>query len=584
MNEVEQVKNKIEIVSIIGEHVKLSKAGRNFKGICPFHEERTPSFMVSPELQMYKCFGCGEAGDVFTFLEKYEGMEFYEALKFLADKAGIKLVPRNNEDSSIKTQVLEANSLAASFYHYLLTKHALGREGMDYIHGTRGLEIGTIEKFNIGFAPKNIDILFQTLSKKKGVVGKVLEQSGLVFKTDRGYMDRFRERIIFPISNHRGEVVALAGRILPQYDTGKVGKYINSPETPVYHKSSSLYGLNITKDEIRRAKTAVVVEGELDLLSLWQAGVKNVVAIKGTAMTEEHVRILNRFTDTLIMALDSDFAGDTAALRGLSFAQNAGMEIKVVSLGDYKDPDEFAKADPAGLVKAIRAASDAWEFVISVVSKRYDLSTGAGKAKASRQLMPVLATIEDNIVRSHYLQKAALKLGVPVDAVSREVSKQKVEKTKTPPRVIGKIAKSRRELLEEWLLVLYSMRGDPATGKIEFFETPVASKIYKHMASFGGENKRFEAALFVNSLPEELKIGYSDILMNAANEEIKDIEREIAKVENDLSELVIKKRLQKIAEKMSVYENEGKGKKLKSLEREFKKLSSELSVLGAKLD
>lgn len=580
MNDVEEVKNKTDIVSIIGEHVRLTKAGRNFKGLCPFHEERTPSFMVSPEIQMYKCFGCGESGDVFTFLQKYEGMDFGDALRFLADKAGVVLKRTSPENASVKAQILEANKIAAGFYNYLLTKHASGTEGLEYIKEKRGINKNTIEKFNIGFAPQNASLLFNFLTSKKKINKNILEQSGLVFKTRVGYMDRFRERIIFPISNHRGDVVALAGRILPQFDTGKVGKYINSPETLVYHKSSSLYGLNITKNEIRKSKTAVVVEGELDLLSIWQAGVKNVVAIKGTAMTEEHVRILSRFAETLIMALDSDFAGDSAAIRGLSFAQNAGLEIKVVNLGDYKDPDEFVKADSEGFLKAIRNAKDAWEFVINVVSKRYDLTTGAGKAKASRQLVPVLSTIEDNIVRSHYLQKTALKLKVPVEAVNREVSKTKVEEKKKEVRMETRPNKTRRELLEEWLLVLYSLNKKVESGYTDYFKSALSEKLYQKMLAFASPKGNFEASEFRNSLSAELSKGYSDILMTGASENIKDIKKEIEIAEKKLVELSLKEELQEITQKISDLEGKGKTKKLRALEEDFQKLSQKLSDLA----
>ena len=580
MDEVAEVKGKTDIVAIIGEHVELRKAGRNFRGLCPFHSEKSPSFMVSPELQIYKCFGCGETGDVFTFLERYEGMEFYEALRFLAERAGVKLKPRSNRDTSIRIQILDANRLAASFYHYILIKHNLGKIGLSYLKEKRGIKQQTIEKFNLGFAPKNPELLFSTLTKKRKIPRDILEQSGLCFKTNRGYMDRFRERVIFPIYDIRGETVALAGRILPEYDTGRVGKYINSPETPVYHKSNSLYGMNITKDAIRKARTVILVEGELDMLSLWQAGIKNVVAIKGTALTEDHVRILSRFADTIIMALDSDFAGDTAAIRGFSFAQNAGLEIKVMKLGVYKDPDEFARADPDGVQKAIRTAVDAWEFVIDVVGKRFDLSTGAGKAKASRQLIPVLATIEDNIVRSHYLQKAATKFGVPVESVNREVMKQRPQKRKEENIVsrIEKKPKTRREMLEERLIVLYCNSPSLLEKKDEdLFIDPLILKIYKKLQQYLSENKIFEIATFSDSLPEELSSGFSDLMISSSADEILDASREAATVERELRELILKEKIIELTKKISDEESEGKDKKLVSLQEEFQRLSEKLS-------
>lgn len=575
MDDVAEVKQKTDIVAVIGESVKLTRAGRNFKGLCPFHEEKTPSFMVSPELQIYKCFGCGESGDVFTFLEKHEGMEFYEALKYLAEKAGVKLKPRSGQDSSIKTQIIEANELAAKFYHYILTKHSLGKPGLEYLVKKRGIAENTIERFNLGFAPQNRNILVSALFKKKNVKPDILEKAGLVFKGRGGYIDRFRERIIFPIQGLRGETVALAGRILPEYDSGKVGKYINSPETLVYHKSSSLYGMSVTKEFIRSIKTAVVVEGELDFLSSWQAGVKNVVAIKGTALTAEHVRVLSRFAQTLIMALDSDFAGNSAALRGLTLAQNSGLEIKVVNLGKYKDPDEMARAEPKTYQDAVRGASDVWEFVIDVISKRFDLSTGAGKARGSREIIPLLAQIEDNIVRAHYAQKAAVKLGVPIEAVASEISKQKISEplqVELEPEVV----KSRHELLEERLLTLAIEKPEILAGEdLKYlFANPLNYKIASAIAKYLSKHKSLDVAAFGESLPEELRGGFAAVVL--ATKDFENSTREVGLVKRELKELVLKEKLSKLGKKISKLEEEGGKSELKNAEREFQALTREL--------
>jgi len=576
MDDVAAVKQKTDIVAVVGEYVKLTKAGRNYKGLCPFHEERTPSFMVSPELQIYKCFGCGESGDVYSFLQKYEGLEFYEALKLLADRAGVKLSPRAGQDTSRKTEILEANKLAAQFYHFILTKHELGKIGLTYLTKERGLSRETIDKFSLGFAPRNPKLLFNFLTKKKRINAEVVESAGLSFPARGDYLDRFRQRVIFPISNHRSEVVALAGRILPEYDTGRTGKYINSPETPVYHKSDSLYGLDVTKDKIRETRTAVVVEGELDLLSVWQSGVENVVAIKGTAMTEGHVRILSRFADTLIMALDSDFAGDTAAIRGLSVAQNAGLEIKVVEMS-YKDPDEFVRADAQGFKLALKKAVDAWEFVINVVAKRHDLATGSGSAKASRELVPILATIGDNIVRSHYLQKAAGKLGVPIEAVAKEVEKQEPRKGKKEIKMVNVEKKNRSELLEERLLAIYLQNPE----NVEFEEverlikTPVLAKIVRKLSDYLKTQKSLEISAFSGSLPEELSGHLANLILSPFA--LEDSTRELKMIKTELAELNLKEEITKLTVQISKLET--KGKKTKGLQRKFQELSVELSKI-----
>lgn len=580
-DQVEEVKQKTDIASVIGEHVKLTKAGRNFKGLCPFHEERTPSFMVSRELQIYKCFGCGEAGDVFTFLEKREGLDFYEALKFLADRVRVKLTPRAGQESSIKQKVLEANDMAARFYHYLLTSHKFGKEGLEYLSVSRGITAETIKSFNLGFAPLAPTLLFDTLTKKKKLSPDVLEQAGLVFRTRRGYMDRFRGRAIFPIVNHRGETVALAGRILPQLDDKRSGKYINSPESPVYHKSNSLFGLNLSKDSIRDTKTAVVVEGELDLISSWQAGIKNVVAIKGTAMTEEHVRLISRFAQTIILALDSDFAGDSAALRGLSFAQNAGLDIKVVSITDYKDPDEFARADTDGYKTAIKQATDAWEFVINVLSKRYDLATGSGKAAASRQIVPILAAIEDDIVRAHYAQRTASKLGVPVDAVAREISKHQTPRQQVNDEALQvETGIPRLALLEEELFTVLLANPDLFEDEnlTKIFSTSPVSKMVEKIVEHLSLGNKYDAKKIVDIMPAELRQKFSEYVIRSPEEV--DAQKQITLLSKEILKLSLKDQMQKLAQDLSKYESEGDEGKLKETESLFRQISKKITELS----
>ena len=577
MDDVAEVKQKTDMVAVIGEHVKLTRAGRNFKGLCPFHEEKSPSFMVSPELQIYKCFGCSKAGDVFTFLQEYEGMEFYEVLKYLADKLGIKVTPRRGQETSIKAQIIEANALAAKFYHYILTKHPLGKPGLTYLTQKRGLNPETIDEFQLGFAPQNRSLLFEALSKKKKIKSDILVKAGLVFRARAGYMDRFRERVVFPITDPRGEVVALAGRILPEYDTGKVGKYINSPETPVYHKSDSLFGMSHTKDKIRSTRTVVVVEGELDFLSPWQSGIENIVAIKGTALTESHVRILSRFADTLIMALDSDFAGDAAAIRGLLIAQNAGLEVKVASMGKYKDPDEFARADPEGFKSAVRNAIDAWEFVINVATKRFDLTTGAGKAKASRQLIPILSSIEDSIVRSHYVQKTASKLGVPMEAVAREVDKRASTPEQTKDSAPEKEGKSRREILEERFLVLAldepELLAEEAPDVL--LTSPLNIRLAREIAKFALNRGSLDISELGEGLPAELKEGVAALVMQSSVE-VKDVSHEGKLVRQELKELVLKEKLSALSAKISELEGKGDEEGLVETEKEFQLFSRRL--------
>ncbi|MDP2861049.1 MAG: DNA primase, partial [bacterium] len=324
-DQIEEVKQKTDIVSLIGEYIEVKKAGRNYKAICPFHSEKTPSFMISPELQIYKCFGCQAGGDCFAFLKEYEGMEFGEALKFLADRAGVKLERISRTDTSEKEKIIEINNLTSRFYQYLLFNSSFGKVALDYLLRERGLKLTTIKEFGLGFSPDSPIGLKKFLIDKKKFDPRDIERAGIGYPKGGYFIDRLRGRVIFPLLDHRGNTVGFAGRVLPGPNEKETAKYINTPETPVYHKSNLLYALNLTRQNIKRKNIAIVVEGELDAISSWQAGIKNVVAIKGSALTEDQVRLLSRFCKKAILCLDSDIAGDAAARRGVITAQDQGL-------------------------------------------------------------------------------------------------------------------------------------------------------------------------------------------------------------------------------------------------------------------
>jgi DNA primase len=422
-SQISDVKQKTDIVTIIGERVKLSKAGKHFKGLCPFHSERSSSFIVSPELQIFKCFGCGESGDVFSFLQKYEGMEFGEALRYLADRAGIVL--QKVHTTGQKDIYFEINELASKFYHYLLTTHPSGKQALLYLQKERGLTIETIEAFQLGFAPVGTPVLYRYLTGKKHYDPQVLVKSGVISNYGGRYFDRFRGRIVFPIFTPYGKCVALAGRILPHYATKKeIPKYINSPETDIYHKSSSLYGFYQTRGDIKRTGEAIIVEGEMDLLSSWQVGVRNVVAIKGSSLTQEQATLLSRVCQKLIIALDSDFAGNAAAVRGIGITAALGLDIRVANFLPYKDPDEAARGDLSLYKDRLATSSGIWDFLLDSIFHKYsDEDSGTSTAKLSRELIPILAAIEDSVVRAHYIQFVSKRLDVPHEAVSEQLQR-----------------------------------------------------------------------------------------------------------------------------------------------------------------
>jgi DNA primase len=584
-DQVAEVKSRTDIVSIIGERIELKKAGRNYKANCPFHGEKTPSFMVSPELQIFKCFGCGEAGDVYSFLEKYEGMEFPEALKYLADKAGIKLVRANLGQASEKEKLIEIHSQALRFYNYLLLTHPLGKRALEYLQKDRGLKLPTIKEFQIGYSPDDSRFLDKFLVGKKKYSPKDIELAGIGVSDSRGLYDRFSGRVIFPLFDHRGNPIGFAGRVLP-WDKRDTGKYINSPETPIYHKSSVLFGLNLTRSLIKKKKVAIVVEGELDLISSYQAGIKNVVAIKGSALTGEQARLLSRFAPKFILALDSDFAGDAAARRGITVAENSGVEIKVAKISKYKDPDEAARGDIDSYRSDLIHAEGVWDYLIDSVFSRFKGDTGEGKAKISKELTPVLGEIEDKIVQAHYANVIARKLGVPLEAVTEQIAKFVKGEVSTGEDVAEEPKeKLRRDLLEERLLTL-AFQTEPKIllkeGLTGLILQPLNKKLLDEYVKFATTKKVFSVPEFGENLPKELFEGFSKMIL-VDNQNLIDnpdeFKKELDLIQKELKIVTLKDNLKLLATEMRSLEEKGEEDKLLKAQNQFNKLAKTLSNL-----
>ncbi|OGM88532.1 DNA primase [Candidatus Woesebacteria bacterium RIFOXYD1_FULL_40_21] len=589
-DQVDEIKQKVDIVSLIGEHIELKKAGRNYRALCPFHSEKTPSFMVSPELQMYKCFGCGEGGDVFTFLEKYEGMEFREALKFLADKTGIKLVSFRPGEESQKERLYELHSLASKFYSYVLLAHRAGKAALKYLTDERDLDLETIKFFQIGFSPNVPGVISKFLVDKKHFNLKELAESGIgIIKGERVF-DKFGGRIIFPLFDHRGNIAGFAGRILPE-GSKELAKYINSPETPIYHKSRLLFGLNFAKEEIKRQGAAIIVEGEVDMISSYQRDVKNVVAIKGSALTEDQVKLLSRFTKKIILALDSDFAGDVAARRGIVIAQKEGLEITVAKMGEFKDPDDAVRKNPQFFKKAIVEAVGVWDFIIDSIFSRGGVKTGEEKAKLSREIVPVLASIPDRIVQAHYIEQVAKRLGVPEEAVNQEVEEHLSQKKEQEPnlaintkeKVSLETKKTRRQLLEERLLSL-AFQSEPSvleSAKIKrLMATSLPKRIYDEYLEFAKNNREFSPSAFASQLPKELLSGFAEMVLKETQDFIDRpdlFKREIEFVVSELEVVDMRHKLEVIGAKIREFESSEEGDKLKDAQEKFSELTRKLA-------
>ena len=587
-DQIEEVKGKTDIVSLIGEYIEVKKAGRNYKAICPFHSEKTPSFMISPELQIYKCFGCQAGGDAFAFLKEYEGMEFGEALKFLADRAGVKLERISRTDTSEKEKIIEINNLTSRFYQYLLFNSSSGKIALDYLLKERGIKLATIKEFGLGFSPDSPLGLKKFLIDKKKFDPRDIERAGIGYPKGGYFIDRLRGRVIFPLLDHRGNTVGFAGRVLPGPNEKETAKYINTPETPVYHKGSLLYALNLTRGNIKKKNVAIVVEGELDAISSWQAGVQNVVAIKGSALTEDQVRLLSRFCKKAILCLDSDIAGDSAARRGVITAQEQGLDVKVARLKDFKDPDDAARQKPEEYKQSLIDAVGIWDFLIDSIFERFDVKTGDGKAKISREVVPVLSLISDKIVQDHYINLVSKRLEVSSEAVMEQLSKEgKKEVVKKDIKLTNPERKERRELLEERLLSL-GFRYNPEIllkkSVLDLVKTSLSRRILDEYLIYSQRKTKFTVPEFGMALPKELFDGFAWMVLSEELEinSPSEIPIEMGAVLYELKTLFLKEKLTDLSKKVRELEEGGEKERLAKLKEEFKNLTEKLHSLEEK--
>ncbi|MEK7180824.1 MAG: DNA primase [Patescibacteria group bacterium] len=424
---VEQIKEKLDVAEFLKGYLTLRPAGKNFKALCPFHREKSPSFMISPDRQSWHCFGCNIGGDIFSFLMRYENIEFAEALKILAEKAGIELQRVSPADYRLFGLLYDLNDAAKEFYIRELKNSEVA---INYLK-SRGLKPETAAEFEIGFAPSSFEALNLYLLNLGNRPDDIL-RAGLAVKSEKGVQfDRFRGRIMFPIRNNLGKVVGFTGRVLPELDNGQSGKYINSPETAIFNKSKIIYGFSKAKDFIRESKSVLLVEGQMDMIMAWQSGIKNVVACSGTALTLDHLRALKRFTDQILISFDTDEAGLVAGERAIDLAENMDFNVKVVAFKGFKDAAEAAQADPEKLKEYVSAAIPAPKFYF----ERYLSKTGSfDNRETLNNLRVVLAKIKNissPVEQNYWLKELGTATGVPEKTLNEETEKLSV-KSSTP--------------------------------------------------------------------------------------------------------------------------------------------------------
>lgn len=418
---IEEVRNSNDIVDIISQYVVLKRSGRNYFGLCPFHKEKSPSFSVSPDKQIFHCFGCGAGGNVFHFISKIENVNFVESMQLLADRAGITLPTLDNSEDSkkqyLKSKVYEINEIAAQFYHENLYKPT-SKPAQDYVKKRR-LDNKTLKAFQIGYAGRYNELYHELV--KKGYKEEEILASSMVLKNDDGkFVDRFRKRFMIPIRDVREKVIAFGGRVL---DDSKP-KYINSPENIVYSKGRNLFGLNVAKrnpmDKI------VIVEGYMDAISLYQRGITNVVASLGTALTEAQGRLLRRYANKIIISYDSDAAGQAATMRGLEILQNLGYDVRILQLDDpnVKDPDEYVLKNGSGRFNlCVDKAISLVEFKVKMLKKSMTTDTTSDKIKFLNEVAKILARVDNNIEKEVYIERISKEYNVSKEAIYAQTNK-----------------------------------------------------------------------------------------------------------------------------------------------------------------
>jgi DNA primase len=447
-SEIEQIKSRLNIVDVVGEYIKLEKAGINYRALCPFHNEKTPSFFVSPSRQMWHCFGgCNEGGDIFKFVMKIEGIEFIDALKLLAKKAGVQLKTSSKKYEEIKTQrekLLDICKKATIFFSTQLNKSKTGLEAKDYLM-KRGLKEETIKEWKIGYAPSTWDSLCNYLIGL-GYERKDIIDAGLASEK---FFDRFRSRIIFPICDFNGQPVGFTGRV---FNSDDEAKYLNTPNTLLYDKSQALYGLDKAKVEIRKNDSCVLVEGNVDCIMSHQSGIKNCLAVSGTALTPAHLGIIKRFSNNLILSFDMDLAGNNATKKGIDMALKNGFNVKVISMNSEKDPaDIILSSGEDEWKKIIKEAKPINQFYFDLSFKDRDVRSVEDKKKIVSELLPIFKKIDNTIEQTYWIQKLAEKLSIREDDIRQEMKKVNLPKQEVEVQK-EKTGKSRKELLEETIL------------------------------------------------------------------------------------------------------------------------------------
>ncbi|MCR8870473.1 DNA primase [Peribacillus frigoritolerans] len=542
---INQIREAVDIVDLIGEYVQLKKQGRNYFGLCPFHGENSPSFSVSTEKQIFHCFGCGAGGNIFTFLMDIEGYSFVESAKVLAEKGNVPLEVEINKDSKRSNmpagaqQMIEAHDLLRKFYHHLLVNTKEGQDALEYLL-KRGFTEETIEKFQIGYSLDSWDFVSKFLLKR-GFPAEYMEQAGLIIfrEKDESYFDRFRNRVMFPIMDHQGNTIAFSGRAMGDDEP----KYLNSPETPIFNKSKTLYNFHHARPHIRKKEQAVIFEGFADCISAVGAGVENAVATMGTALTDQHIQLLKRNTDQILICYDSDSAGLNAANRAVNMLQDHEFSVKVALMPDNLDPDDYIKefGEKSFVSEVIGASLTYMAFKMHYLRRGKNVNNEGDRIQYIEEVLKEISRLPNAVERDHYLRQLSSEFSLSLDALEQQQRQvfftERKKGTLPQPAAQKKMALQYEHKLKpahhnaETKLIAHMLKSRDMTFKIQqllgqtVFHVDEHQAIITYLYAFYEDGHEPDTSFFLTYLPDpNLRRIVSEIEMMSVNEEVTDKE------------------------------------------------------------
>lgn len=594
MNSAQEIKNKIDLVELIREYIQVKAVGANFQALCPFHQEKTPSFIISPDKQIWRCFGCGKGGDLFDFIMEIEGLEFKEALELIAPKAGVVLKHESFQNYSKKKRLHEILNLSAKYFAKHLNQDEIGESARQYLLN-RGLNKQTISDWLMGYSLDSYDDIikyFQSskLEDKKFNVSELLS-AGLVIEKNQKYYDRFRARIMFPISDINGNIIAFTARISPEKEAEtKMGKYINSPQTEIFDKSKVVFALDKAKKAIREKDLSIFVEGQMDAIVCHQFGYNNVVASSGTAVSQEQLTLIKRYSNNLAFAFDMDKAGQIATDRGIQEAMNLDMRVKIIVLNEeYKDPADCLLKNPADFKKALESSLDIMDYYFNKIIKGKDLNNLDAKREVVAKMLLMLKKLKSRVDQDYWLKKLSQDLNLSEDTLREEFVKnanQTSFKASSQSKAIDSSLDKQSRLIELVLSLIFRfpelIEETSSLLKEEYLNDNHLNNFYKKLIIYYNKYSSFEFQHFRSNLKEKNQIDLADTLSLKGEREYYDLDAQRARKEilasiEELRKIYYQKKISLVEKELTIAEQENDTEKAKQLMNQIAQLLKKLS-------